>query len=456
MGAPAVTMANGHDESFASLLRRAGRLGLRDICFLSDRFLGVPLLLTDPVLLGEVRALRSGDEVRDLLAALDRGDHGLPHDAEGPRGALVLLLGYEASVALDARNPRHQSDPSPGPDVVLRRYRSGFRLTARGLAPFFEGQASGTPPPPALAQLLADLYRDDPEDVGDGRAAPAGIAQGVHHDAAAAHQSRVERCLEALRDGVIYQANLAHRIALAPRSFREGCTYFAERVSQGAPPFAALWDDRAFGSLLSLSPECFVTVDLPARRVASFPIKGTRPRGPTPAEDEAMRAELLGSEKDAAEHAMIVDLLRNDLARVCLPGSVTVSSLMEVVSVRNVHHLESCIEGHLQEGVGLASVLEATAPGGSITGAPKSTALEIIHELEAGPRGPYTGTLVALDGRGRGGSSILIRTWIRPDQGEGALHVGGGIVVDSDPAAEWAETLHKAAAFLTSPGPSAP
>lgn len=144
---------------------------------------------------------------------------------------------------------------------------------------------------------------------------------------------------------------------------------------------------------------------------------------------------------------MIVDLLRNDLGKVARTGGVTVEALMRVVSVKTVHHLKSAVAAELEAGMALSDLLEATVPGGSITGAPKSAAVDVIHELEVGPRGPYTGILAATCGRGRGNASILIRTWIRPDDGPGALFVGGGIVVDSDPAAEWQETLDKAAAF---------
>lgn len=144
---------------------------------------------------------------------------------------------------------------------------------------------------------------------------------------------------------------------------------------------------------------------------------------------------------------MIVDLLRNDLGRVAVPGGVSVESLMHVVSTSSVHHLESTIAARLRDDVGVAKLLAAVAPGGSITGAPKSAAVDVIAALEDGPRGAYTGVLGVVDGHGHLVTSLLIRTWIRPDDGPGSLHVGGGIVVDSDPEAEWQETLHKAAAF---------
>jgi anthranilate/para-aminobenzoate synthase component I len=144
---------------------------------------------------------------------------------------------------------------------------------------------------------------------------------------------------------------------------------------------------------------------------------------------------------------MIVDLLRNDLGRVAVVGGVTVERPLAMLSAPNVHHLETTVHARMRPGIGLEALLHATAPGGSITGAPKSSAIEAIHALEDGARGAYTGVLGVVDGAGHFATSLLIRTWLRPDDGTGALHVGGGIVVDSQPDGEWDETLHKARAF---------
>jgi anthranilate/para-aminobenzoate synthase component I len=275
-------------------------------------------------------------------------------------------------------------------------------------------------------------------------------------DARARHTARVERAKEHLVDGVIYQANLAHRIVIDPVAHDEGLAFFLAAIAEGVPPCAAFVDVPGWGSVISLSPERFLVRD-PPESVRAFPIKGTRPRGATADEDARWRAELCASEKDAAEHVMIVDLLRNDLGKLAIPGGVTVECLLDVMSVRNVHHLESTVAARVRDGVSASELLAATVPGGSITGAPKSSAVEVIEQLEDGPRGLYTGILGIVDGDSLR-SSLLIRTWLRPDDGAGSLHVGGGIVVDSDPASEWQETLDKAAAFahVSPPPPRAP
>lgn len=356
------------------------------------------------------------ERVRGLLRSLDE-----PARAEGPT---LFLLSYEACVALDAlenpRLPRRPRDPTLGPDVLVRRCR------ALSVPPTSteEGRAASPEPAPRI--------------------------RAPDHAARAGHLGRVAAARELLLDGVIYQANLAHRLEVEPMSFDEGLAFFQSATAVLAPPCAAFVDVPGWGSVVSLSPERFVMADFDARVARTFPIKGTRPRGHDTAEDESLLAELCASEKDAAEHVMIVDLLRNDLGKIAVPGGVTVERLLDVLSVKNVHHLETTISARLRDGVRVSDMLEATVPGGSITGAPKSSAVESICALEEGPRGPYTGVLGLVDGD-RLYSSLLIRTWLRPDDGPGSLHVGGGIVVDSEPAAEWQETLDKAAAFSRRP-----
>ncbi len=253
-----------------------------------------------------------------------------------------------------------------------------------------------------------------------------------------AHVARVHACKEYLLDGVIYQANLAHALSVDHASRDEARAFFEARRASVA--CAAFLDIDGYGCLVSLSPERFVDADLAAGTAHTYPIKGTIPRT-SPIE------QLLASEKDRAEHVMIVDLLRNDLGKLAVTGGVCVESLMPVVATNSVWHLESRISAKLHEGVGVRALMEACAPGGSITGAPKSTAIEVIAALEDGPRGAYTGVLGMVDARGALRTSLLIRTWMCPTQGPGSLHVGGAIVVDSDAEAEWQETIDKARAF---------
>ncbi len=195
-------------------------------------------------------------------------------------------------------------------------------------------------------------------------------------------------------------------------------------------------------AILSASPEPFLALDA-AGLVRADPVKGTRPRGRTEAEDRALAAELLASEKDRAENTMIVDVLRNDLGRVCAPGSVRVPRLRRLERTPSVQHLVSTVAGRLAPGRDAFDLLAAAFPGGSITGAPKIRAMELIESLEPVRRGPYCGAALWVDAGGAMGSSILIRTLVA-DGRRLTLHVGGGITWRSDPLAEWEETRTKA------------
>ncbi|MBN1585959.1 MAG: aminodeoxychorismate synthase component I [Candidatus Omnitrophica bacterium] len=257
------------------------------------------------------------------------------------------------------------------------------------------------------------------------------------------YRTMITRCKELIAAGEIYQANLSHQFVfeLPGRNLVE--LYAALRTAHPAP-FGAFLNYPGF-SVLSLSPERFLRVQ--GSRVETRPIKGTAARGATNDEDRVRASQLLQSTKDAAEHVMIVDLERNDLGRVCKPGSVRVERSAELESYATVHHLVSTIAGQLREGTGPVDCLRATFPGGSISGAPKVRAMQIIEELEPLGRGLYTGSIGWISGAGNMDFSIVIRT-ILAQGNKGYLHVGGGIVADSDPDAEYQETLHKAAAFL--------
>lgn len=253
----------------------------------------------------------------------------------------------------------------------------------------------------------------------------------------------VERVIEYIYAGDIFQANMSQRLlARAPC----GPVELYERLRACNPaPFAGLMlaDDWA---ILSASPERYLQIA--DNVVTTRPIKGTRRRSPRqPEADLFTKDSLRESEKDQAENVMIVDLLRNDLSRVCQPGTVRVPQLCEVESFATVQHLVSEVQGTLEPGRTAWDVFAATFPGGSITGAPKVRAMEIIAELERTVRGPYTGCFFYVGPDGRVDSNLLIRTWV---QRRGWLQcgVGGGIVALSDPHAEYEETWHKAAGML--------
>ena len=252
----------------------------------------------------------------------------------------------------------------------------------------------------------------------------------------------VERARVYIEAGDIYQVNLSQRFS-APCGISGLDLY--ERLRTVSPaPFAAYLDFRgelANVEVLSSSPERFLLAD--AKQLETRPIKGTRPRGGTPELDLMLAEELRESVKDRAEHVMIVDLERNDLGRVAETGTVQIRELAELESYAQVHHLTSVVSAQRRPGVGLEELLRATFPGGSISGAPKIRALEIIDELEPTVRGVYTGAIGYVSAHGRLDLNIAIRTITLAD-GMAHMHVGGAIVHDSEPEAEYQETLDKA------------
>jgi para-aminobenzoate synthetase component 1 len=247
-----------------------------------------------------------------------------------------------------------------------------------------------------------------------------------------------------IRSGDVYQVNLSRRLEFAPASPALARRLYADLATRAPAPFAAYLEGGDH-VVVSNSPERFLRTV--GARVETCPIKGTRPRGRHPEEDRWLAKELLASAKDRAEHVMIVDLERNDLGRVCEIGSVRVDRLAALRTYPTVHHLVSSVQGCLRDPGDLTGLLRATFPGGSITGAPKIRAMEIIDSLESGARGVYTGAIGMIDAAGDIDLSIAIRTAVVA-RGRLSLHVGGGIVADSDADEELQETRDKASAFV--------
>ncbi|MDA0301933.1 MAG: aminodeoxychorismate synthase component I, partial [Chloroflexi bacterium] len=270
----------------------------------------------------------------------------------------------------------------------------------------------------------------------------------------AAYLQAVSRVREYIATGDIYQVNFAQRFSAL---YDGGGLDLYRRLRTVSPaPFAAYLDLRGdFGGVevLSSSPERFLFAD--GDRLETRPIKGTRPRGASPEEDAAHVAALRESAKDRAEHLMIVDLERNDLGRVAVTGSVRVPEFAVLETYAQVHHLTSTVVATRRADVGLEALLRATFPGGSISGAPKIRALQIIDELEPTVRGVYTGALGYVSAHGRLDLNIAIRTITLADS-VAHLHVGGANVHDSDPEAEYAETLDKARGMARALGVALP
>ncbi len=273
---------------------------------------------------------------------------------------------------------------------------------------------------------------------------PVPLAPGVRSTfSPEAYGRAVQGAIEWIRAGDVYQVNLSQRFETT--AVTDAGSLYRRLRHRSPAPFGAFFR-AAGGSVLSSSPERFLRVE-PDGRVETRPIKGTRPRDPDPATDEALAAQLGHSVKDRAENLMIVDLLRNDLSRVCGPGSVRATELFRIESYATVHHLVSTIEGRLSGGRGRVDLLRAAFPSGSVTGAPKIRAMEIISELEPVARGPYCGAIGFLGFGGDMDTSVSIRIAVAAG-GRIAFHAGGAVVADSDPGAEYAETLDKARALL--------
>ncbi len=257
-----------------------------------------------------------------------------------------------------------------------------------------------------------------------------------------AYCEMVRRAQEYIAAGDIYQVNLSHRFTA---EFEGDPFEFYRALRQCSPaPFAAYLDlgERA---ILSASPELFLKMS--GRSILTRPIKGTRPRRREPNADELSAYDLITSAKEIAELVMITDLERSDLGRVCEIGSIVVRELLALERYEQVFHLVSAVEGRLLPEMDPVEALRACFPGGSITGAPKKRAREIVAELEKTPRGIYTGAIGWFGFNGESQFSIAIRTVVT-EPGRAHFHVGAGIVADSKPESEWEETLHKAAGIL--------
>ncbi|OGP17095.1 MAG: aminodeoxychorismate synthase, component I [Deltaproteobacteria bacterium GWC2_55_46] len=262
--------------------------------------------------------------------------------------------------------------------------------------------------------------------------------------------SAIKKAKEYITAGDIYQINISQRLSISWSG--DPFSLYLSLIDRYPAPYGAFMDYGAF-QIISNSPECLLRIR--EGMAETCPIKGTRKRGNTPQEDGSLIEELKASRKESAEHVMIVDLERNDLGRISVPGTVEVSSFAAVETYPHLHHMVSTVRGRIKEGITAPLALKHLFPGGSITGAPKIRAMEIIDELERSARSVYTGGIGWFDIGGGADVSMAIRTGIYR---EGVLHlsVGGGIVADSVPEEEYDETILKARDFLESLGTGGP
>jgi para-aminobenzoate synthetase component I len=391
---------------------------------------------------------------RRLLARLDGGTGAGSADAPPFLGGLAGYLGYDLGHALE-RLPTISTDDQGLPLLWLGLHDWVIAWDRRTGAAWLGGRAIDGDVE-RLERRLVDVRervrRPRPAESGGAADEPGGLLFRSNLDRRA-YQAGVEAVRSFVARGDIYQANLTRRLE-TPFSGNPWPLY--RRLRTGDPSlFSAYLDLGLAGgpgprAILSASPEPFLSVDRTGV-VKADPIKGTRPRGRTRDEDRALACELLASGKDRAENVMIVDVLRNDLGRVCRPGSVRVPRLCRLERTAAVQHLVSTVTGQLALGRDAFDLLAASFPGGSITGAPKIRAMELLEELEPVRRGPYTGALGWIGPDGAMATSIIIRTFVA-DGARLSLHVGGGITYQSDPAAEWDETVAKARGPLAAIG----
>ena len=346
-------------------------------------------------------SLHSPEDRSRLAAALAQGAAGAAPDRGFPLGGLCGWTGYEGDFVF-----------GDYPEMLVHDHRSG------------------------QWQEVGNLARE----ITIGTTGPAGVGEFRPLMARDTFLAGVRRVHEWIAAGDIYQVNLAQAFE-APV---HGGDLFAlyETLRECSPAPLAAYLSLAGREILSSSPETFLRMS--GRGIETRPIKGTRPRFADPDEDRRSAYELQTSPKEIAELVMITDLLRNDLGQVSEFGSVQVAEMLQLETLEQVHHLVSTVTGRLREGVSHVDALAACFPGGSITGAPKKRAMEIIREREEIPRGIYCGAIGYLGYHGESQFSIAIRTLVR-EESRLRYHVGAGIVADSDPEKEYEETLHKAA-----------
>ncbi len=389
---------------------------------------------------GRAEVLREGQDatpaagafggLRALLEGTASGDAGWPI-----AGGAIGYFGYELGRGEAKLPPRKAGTQAFMPEAAVGLYawtvvvdHARRRAALTSLASLPEGEAAAirerllTGEPPARepfrvqGEVASSLERED-------------------------YLPRAARIIDYIRAGDTYQVNLTREFRLA---FRGDAWEFYRHLHDINPAPLGAFLEYPFGSVLSSSPERLMTVE--AGQAMTQPIKGTRRRRADPAEDARVRAELEASAKDRAENVMIVDLLRNDFGRVCEPGSVEAPRLCELESFATVHHLVSTVTGRLAPGRDAVDLLEACFPGGSVTGAPKRRAMEIIDELEPHRREVYCGAIGYATPAGRVDMNIPIRTTLAAG-GELRFYAGGGIVADSSPEAEFEETEVKIAAI---------
>ncbi len=431
---PIRVFAAYRDEPYALLLHGAGRRWSY-ICL-------------DPITIVEMGNAEGNDPLGEVEQSLKALEMERPSDAPPFCGGWAGLLSFELGRSLlpkllDGASRRNWPDIALGLYDQVAVYDHDTRS-----AEVFVWDWGGRKNPSTLAEQLSSA---------SGPIAPWLLPLCVEAPCPRIpkpeYAAKIARTVDYVHAGDCFQSNISQAFDFELASGAHPLHLTQRLDMTSAAPFSAYLRLNKL-ALASNSPERFLKVrpSIDGKlQVSTKPIKGTRPRGKSPVEDKQLADELLASEKDRAENLMIVDLMRNDLSRVSDPGSVKVPKLNALESYANVHHLVSTVTSTLSSGFGLVDLLRAAFPGGSVTGAPKIRAIQIISEMEEDVRGPYCGSLVWMTPDGFMDSSILIRStaFEETDDGwKGEFRVGGGIVADSTPEDEYQETLDKGRALI--------
>ena len=363
------------------------------------------------------------------------------------QGGLAGLISYDIGKVCE-KLPNHKSDDLQFPDISLGVYdvviawdhrREQMWVISTGY-PYHESSKRYAHAAERLTAVLALFELPTPDTI-----LQKVDYKTIQHTNVQEYSERILRAIDYIYAGDIFEVNITQRfLAHKCTPWSPLDTYLQLRHANPAP-FASFLNGGDGRTIVSSSPERFIRVV--NRMVETKPIKGTIARGKDPRQDVINANRLINSEKDRAENIMIVDLMRNDLSRVCLPGTIKVPKICALESFTKVHHLVSTVMGELAPEYNNIDLLRKTLPGGSITGAPKIRAMEIIHELEPHSRGPYTGNMAMLGFNGFMDTSILIRTFVIHGNTL-TFGAGGAVVSDSEPRAEYQESLAKAEGLI--------
>jgi anthranilate synthase component 1 len=433
-------------ERYPTLLESAaaGPNGRYDILF---AFPGDRLELTgdgrllqngEPAAGGFLDALEQELERQAVHSAMDEPMSHLPF-----HGGWFVFLGYELAGEIEVGLVSGLCAPDHARALAVRYPAAVIHDRTGGQAWFV---VDDTAPADALDRLQADLERTAAGD----RAFPT-VKADPGEDKPAEFLDGVDRIKRLIHEGDVFQVNLSRAWRLGLSGPADASAVYRNLRHSNPAPFAALARLNEDTTIISSSPERLVCVKDGV--VSTRPIAGTYPRGNDPEQDRKLSRDLLQHPKERAEHIMLIDLERNDLGRICVPGSVRVPELMSLETYAHVHHIVSEVTGTLRAEAGPVQVIRAVFPGGTITGCPKVRCMEIINELEHTPRGAYTGSLGYINRDGSMDLNILIRTLVL-DHDALTLRTGAGIVADSDPARELAETRDKARGVLQALGQS--